>query len=141
MRDASCRLLVAVLAVLSSVAAGRPAPGLALAGLPDGRAALSADGPAVVADGATPLTVRVTSPMGRTGVAGPVRIVAQVGHEDGAPVQSVKFFVNRTLIGETHTGPVYAVEWSDDNPFEPTEIAVEATDTSGRVARDSVKLE
>ena len=79
--------------------------------------------------------------MGRTGILGPVRIVAQVGHAADTPLQSVKFFVNRTLVGEDGEGPVYAVEWSDDNPFEATEITVEATDASGRTARDAVRLE
>jgi VWFA-related protein len=79
--------------------------------------------------------------MGRTGVAGPVRIVAQVGNASDTPLQSVKFFVNATLVGENHKGPVYAVEWSDDNPFEATDIRVEATDAVGHTARDDVKLE
>ena len=96
--------------------------------------------PRVVADGAS-LTVRITSPMGRTGVTGPVRIVAQVGNAGDTPLQSVKFFVNATLVGENHKGPVYAVEWSDDNPFEATDIRVEATDAVGHTARDDVKLE
>jgi Ca-activated chloride channel homolog len=101
--------------------------------------ALAGGGSAGVAADGTPLTVRITSPMGRTGVAGAVRIVAQV--EDTAePLQSVKFFVNRTLVGEDAEGPVYSVEWSDDNPFEATEIAVEAIDTTGRTARDAVQL-
>ncbi len=94
----------------------------------------------VGADGTT-LTVRITSPMGRTGVAGLLRIVAQVGNASDAELQSVKFFVNRTLVGENHKGPVYAVEWSDDNPFEATEISVEATDSIGHKARDTVRLE
>lgn len=120
MRDARSRLLVAALVGLTAVAAGRA--------------------PRVAADG-TPLTVRITSPMGRTGVPGPVRIVAQVGSAADTPLSSVKFFVNRTLVGEAVKGPVYAVEWSDDNPFEATEIAVEATDATGRTARDMVRLE
>ncbi len=95
----------------------------------------------VGADGSSPLTVRITSPMGRTGVQGPVRIVAQIGDTADTPLQSVKFFVNRTLVGENHVGPVYAVEWSDDNPFEATEITVEATDTAGHTAHDEVRLE
>ncbi len=99
------------------------------------------DGPGVVAADGTPLTVRITSPMGRTGVPGLIRIVAQVGNAGDTPLQSVKFFVNATLVGENHGGPVYAVEWSDDNPFEPTEITVEAIDAAGRTARDAVKLD
>jgi Ca-activated chloride channel family protein len=119
MRHAPSRLLVAIFAAVA------------------GASGLS---PNVTADN-TPLTVRITSPLGRTGTLGRVRIVAQVGHADDTPPQSVKFFVNRTLVGEDGEGPVYAVEWSDDNPFEATEITVEATDSSGRTARDAVRLE
>ena len=125
MRDARFRLLVAPLAALAVALVGASGPSVT--------ASVTVD--------VTPLTVRITSPMGRTGILGPVRIVAQVGHTDDAPLQSVKFFVNRTLVGEDGEGPVYAVEWSDDNPFEATEIAVEATDTSGRTVRDAVRLE
>ncbi len=105
----------------------------AMVGLAAGRTSVAADG--------APLTVRITSPMGRTGTAGSVRIVAQVENSADAPVQSVKFFVNRALVGEDVEGPVYASEWADDNPFEPTEIAVEAIDATGRTVRDVVALE
>ena len=37
-----------------------------------------------------------------------------------APVQ---FFVDDTLLGEDDDGPPYAVEWADENPFEPREIS------------------
>jgi Ca-activated chloride channel homolog len=96
--------------------------------------------PAGVAADSSPLTVRITSPTGRTGVAGAVRIVAQVGDVDETPLDSVKFFVNQALVGEDVEGPVYAVEWLDDNPFEATEITVEVTDAIGRSARDAVQL-
>ena len=52
----------------------------------------------------------------------------------------MRFFVNRALVGEDGEGPVYAVEWADDNPFEATEIAVEAIDATGRTVRDAVQL-
>ena len=105
----------------------------ALAGLAGGA------GASVAADGA-PLTVRITSPMGRTGEAGSVRIVALVDHSTDTPVQSVRFFVNRALVGEDVEGPVYASEWADDNPFEATEISVEAIDATGRTVRDVINL-
>jgi VWFA-related protein len=103
-------------------------------------------GLAVLAGGARPAAdavapgVRITSPMGRTGVAGAIRIVAQVTHEPQTPPQSVKFFVNGKPAGEDLQGPVYAVEWTDENPFEPTEIAAEVVDAAGRTARDTVSL-
>ena len=55
-------------------------------------------------------------------------------------VQAVKFFVNDTLVGQDADGPVYAVEWVDDNPFGAAAIAVEAIDAVGRAVRDTVKL-
>jgi VWFA-related protein len=87
-----------------------------------------------------PLSVRITSPLGRSGISGAVRIVARVEHPQEIPVQQVKFFVNKTLVGEDREGPVYAVEWVDDNPFLAAAVEVEVTDTSGRSARDLVSL-
>lgn len=104
-------------------------------------AALAGGGGAAAAVNDTPLTVRITSPMGRTGVTGAVRIVAQIGGAAETPLQSVKFFVNRTLVGEDAEAPVYSVEWSDDNPFEATVIEAEVTDSTGRTARDVLQLE
>jgi VWFA-related protein len=60
---------------------------------------------------------------------------------DGAVVKSVKFFVDRKLHGETAEGPPFAVEWTDENPYEPREIAAEACDAAGVCARDVVKLD
>ena len=87
----------------------------------------------VAADAAAP-TVRITSPLGRTGGVGAIRIVAQVAGAE-SPVQAVRFFVNSKPVGEDHVGPVYAVEWTDENPFERTEIAAEVVDADGRAAR------
>ena len=92
----------------------------------------------VAADAAAP-TVRITSPLGRTGGVGAIRIVAQVAGAQ-SPVQAVRFFVNSKPVGEDHVGPVYAVEWTDENPFERTEIAAEVVDADGRAARDVVEL-
>ena len=44
------------------------------------------------------------------------------------------------LLGEAREGPPWAVEWADDNPFEPREIAAEVSDALGRTARDVVFL-
>jgi Ca-activated chloride channel homolog len=97
-----------------------------------GSAATSAD--------RTPLMVHITSPLGRVGVPGTVRIVAQLANAPEESPLSVRFFVNRAMVGEDTEGPVYAVEWTDDNPFEATEISVEAVDATGRTARDAVQL-
>jgi VWFA-related protein len=87
------------------------------------------------------LSVRITSPLGRTGVPGAIRIVAHVEYSPGAPPGEVRFFVDQKLLGAVNAGPPYAVEWVDANPFERTEIAVEAVDTLGNAARDKVVLE
>ena len=87
------------------------------------------------------LSVRITSPLGRTGIPGAIRIVAQVHYPPSAQPGEVRFFVDQKLLGAVSAGPPYAVEWVDDNPFERTEIAVEATDGFGNSARDKVVLE
>jgi VWFA-related protein len=86
------------------------------------------------------LSVRITSPLGRTGVTERIRIVAQVRHEPDLQLGPVRFFIDQKLLGEDVDGPPYAVEWTDENPFEPREIAVEVRAASA-VARDIVKLE
>jgi Ca-activated chloride channel homolog len=91
-------------------------------------------------DNLLPLSVRITSPLGRTGATGVVRIVVQVSGDASAAVSSVRFFVNNHLLGESTEGPPWAVEWSDDNPFEPAEISAEVSDVLGRTARDAVLL-
>jgi VWFA-related protein len=85
------------------------------------------------------ISVRITSPLGRTGVPGAVRIVAQVQAAAGALGQ-VRFYVDEQLLGAVTQAP-YALEWVDDNPFLRREIEVEAEDTLGNEARDKVVLE
>ena len=96
--------------------------------------------PGVLAQDET-LSVRITSPLGRTGLPGTIRIVAQVYHRASAPPGQVRFYVDDQLLRSVDQGPPYAVEWVDDNPFERREIAVEATDSLGNAARDKVVLE
>jgi Ca-activated chloride channel homolog len=86
------------------------------------------------------LSVRITSPLGRTGVTGAVRIVAQVHYAPSAPPGQVRFFVDEQLLGAVHQPP-YAVEWLDENPFERREIAVRAIDALGNEAADRIVLE
>jgi Ca-activated chloride channel family protein len=107
---------------------------LALLGLSG--SALGAAAP-LAADSGAP-TVRITSPLGRTGEPGTIRIVAQVAAHSA--IRSVTFFVNGTPVGKDYDGPIYAVEWTDDNPFAPSEIAAEVADADGRTARDVVAL-
>jgi len=94
--------------------------------------------PAAVA--ATALAVRITSPLGRTGIPGTVRIVAQVQAEPQAVLKPVQFFVDEKLLATDTDGPPYAVEWVDENPFEPKRIEVEVSDDHGNSARDAISL-
>ncbi|MGH9313309.1 MAG: VWA domain-containing protein [Vicinamibacterales bacterium] len=86
------------------------------------------------------LSVRITSPLGRTGLPERIRIVAQVRTPENTELRPIRFYVDDVLLGEDAEGPPYAIEWTDENPFEPRDIVVEARDTSGRIARDSVHL-
>jgi VWFA-related protein len=86
------------------------------------------------------LSIRITSPLGRTGLPGPIRIVAQVRPGSAAPLGQVRFFVDEELLGTVNSAP-YAIEWVDKNPFERREIIAEALDASGNSARDRVVLE
>src|SRR6478736_6368557 len=90
-------------------------------------------------DAPTSLSVRITSPMGRTGEPGTVRIVAQVRASPGIPLQAVQFWVDGNLLA-TVSNPPFATNWDDVNPFNPNEIKVEATDSLGNRATDSVTL-
>jgi VWFA-related protein len=87
------------------------------------------------------LTVQITSPVGRTGMTGPVRIVARIIHEVGATLSPVQFFVDGTLVGTDRDGPPYAVEWTDTNPFERREIVAQVADAHGREARGTMVLD
>ena len=88
----------------------------------------------------TPLSVRITSPLGRTGAVSRIRIVAQIACPASVSLNPVKFFVDGALVGEDKDGPPYAVEWVDENPFEPREIKVIASDEKGDAVEDVVHL-
>ena len=92
-------------------------------------------------DAAEPLSVRITSPLGRLGIPGTVRIVAQITADPDAVLSPVQFYVDGKLLSSVSAGPPYAVEWVDENPFEAREIAVAVADSLGNTARDSVALE
>ena len=87
-----------------------------------------------------PFSIAITSPLGRTGLPGTVRIVARITIPAGTPAPAVRFYVNDALVGNDADGPPYAVEWTDANPFEPTRIRVEATDALGNAAADAIDL-
>jgi Ca-activated chloride channel homolog len=94
---------------------------------------------AVAADAPAALSVRITSPLGRTGEPGIIRIVAQIHALPGAPPQSVQFWVDGALLA-TVSEPPYATTWDDANPFNANEITVAVTDYLGNTARDTVHL-
>lgn len=85
------------------------------------------------------LSIRLTSPLGRTSDSATVRIVAQVQRPRPGVAVNVRFLVDGKEVG-TADAPPYAVTWTDENPFEPREITAEAVDEAGDVARDTVKL-
>ena len=85
-------------------------------------------------------TVRVTSPLGRTGLSGTIRIVAQVVTSVPTGVVPVRFFVDDKLLGEDTDGAPYFVEWVDENPYEAREIRAEITDDEGGIVVDRVTL-
>jgi Ca-activated chloride channel family protein len=89
---------------------------------------------------ASPLSIRITSPLGRTGGSGAIRIVAQVAAEKNVTLSAVRFYVDGQLVGEDPSGPPFAVEWTDENPFEVREIRADVADSAGNVARDTVTL-
>lgn len=87
-----------------------------------------------------PLSIKITSPLGRTGLTGAIRIVARITGDPRSVISPVQFYVDGKLIGEDKDGQPFAVEWVDENPFEPREIAAAVQDSFGEVARDSVLL-
>ena len=87
------------------------------------------------------LSVRITSPLGRTGGVGSVRIVAQVQAPSASVLGPVRFYVDNTLYKTDSDGPPYAVEWFDENPFERRELSVEVEDNLGNKGRGQVVLE
>jgi hypothetical protein len=71
----------------------------------------------MIASADQPLSVRITSPLGRTGTAGAVRIVARIDVPAGATLAPVRFLIDGTLFKVDDDGAPYVVEWVDENPF------------------------
>ena len=86
------------------------------------------------------LSIQITSPLGRTGMTGPVRIVARVVADPKVKLGPIKFLVDGQPVGEDTDGPPYAVEWTDANPLERREIVAEVSDSRGQSARDAIEL-
>ena len=94
-----------------------------------------AAGPAATASASPAVSVRITSPLGRTGTPGAIRIVAQIRTEDATLPGPVRFAVDGQLLATDTDGPPYVAELVDENPFERREITVEVTDSLGRGRR------
>lgn len=85
-------------------------------------------------------TIRITSPLGRTGLPGTIRIVARLeGPAPPEPLQ-VHFYVDKLLLATDANGAPYDALWADENPFEQRELSVEVALPSGRVLRDALAL-
>ena len=85
-------------------------------------------------------SIRITSPLGRTGVPGVVRVVAQVVTPVPGGVVPVRFYVDDTLLGQDVDGPPYVTEWEDLNPYEPRVIRAEVDDGKGGAVEDWISL-
>jgi Ca-activated chloride channel homolog len=85
--------------------------------------------------------VRITSPLGRTGTSGSIRIVAQIQAAQDVALGPVRFFVDGQLFRTDTDGAPYVAEWVDENPFERREIAVSVSDALGHEFRDHVVLQ
>jgi Ca-activated chloride channel family protein len=91
-------------------------------------------------------TLRITSPLGRTGLPGTIRIVARLDGliyprflAEPKPVP-VRFFVDDVLLSSDEDGPPYEALWVDDNPFEPRRLTAEADLPTGGTLRTSIDL-
>lgn len=88
----------------------------------------------------TPSAIRITSPLGRTGLVQRLRVVAQISTAPDVTLSPVEFFVDGVKIGTVNSGPPFVVDWTDENPFERREIVVQASDSLGATLRDVVVL-
>jgi hypothetical protein len=85
-------------------------------------------------------TVRLTSPLGRTGVSGTLRIVAQVVTAAPGGVAAGAFLRRRQAARRRPRWPPYFVEWNDENPTRRGTF-VSKVDDAGGVILDKVRLE
>jgi VWFA-related protein len=93
------------------------------------------------AEAQPPVSIHITSPLGRTGVEGKIRFVAQIIASSSVTLGPVRFLVNGAMVGEDSDGAPYAIDWIDENPFDQAELKVEVTDQAGKVYSDTIVLE
>src|SRR6188472_1628609 len=85
-------------------------------------------------------TLRITSPLGRTGLPGAIRIVARLDGSSKRTPTRVDFLVDQMLLASDTDGPPYEALWSDDNPFERRELTARAEFEDGLPLTDTVVL-
>ena len=84
--------------------------------------------------------LRITSPLGRTGLPGVIRVVARLeGVDPSVPIQ-VDFYVDRLFHERDADGPPFDTLWSDNSPFEPRELMAQVELPSGLTLTDTVAL-
>lgn len=83
--------------------------------------------------------IHITSPLGRTGLPGTIRVVARLDPYEGPAPTHVDFYAGDTLLASDTQGPPYDALWVDDNPFEQRQLKVQAFFPSGTVS-DTVVL-
>ena len=104
--------------------------------------ALAAAVPVAAGDDDTPPpAVRITSPLGRSGIADTMRIVARVTAWTAPLPPSVRFFVDDVLLSTDADGPPYVAEWTDENPFDRKRLRVEVGLPTGTAIGDEITLE
>jgi VWFA-related protein len=85
--------------------------------------------------------LKITSPLGRTGLSGAIRIVVRLDGEQPAVPPRVEFYIDKLHLADDEDGPPYEAVWADDNPFERREIAVRAELPNGVILTDTVVLD
>jgi Ca-activated chloride channel homolog len=95
---------------------------------------------ASLADHAAP-ELRITSPLGRTGLPGTIRIVARLENLDPHKPVAVQFFVDGQLLASDTDGPPFDAQWTDENPFERRELTARAEVAGDATLTDTVVLE
>jgi Ca-activated chloride channel family protein len=85
-------------------------------------------------------SLRITSPLGRTGLPGTIRIVARLEGERVDPLQA-DFYVDKLYLTSDTDGAPFEAHWNDDNPFERRELMVRLELPSGEVLTDTVVLQ
>jgi Ca-activated chloride channel family protein len=95
----------------------------------------------VPAQAQSPSALKITSPVGRTGLTGTIRIVVRADGEEPLVPLRVEFYIDKLHLSDDENGPPYEALWTDENPFERREISVRAELPSGATLTDTVVLE